>query len=97
MKRWALRCLERALILILFAVIRRRTRETEMEDAKPFWQSKGVIGGLVAFAAGVAGIFGIGVPEAAQGEITTHVHGLVVAAGGLLAMYGRLKADRKIK
>jgi uncharacterized membrane protein len=68
-----------------------------MDNVKPWWQSRAVIGGLVAFAAGVAGIFGIGVPESVQGSITDNVSAIVAAVAGLVAVYGRIKAQSRIK
>lgn len=64
---------------------------------KPWWQSKTVWGGVVALAAGVAGVFGVAIPEAAQGEIAVSLTALAGAIGGLLSIYGRLKAERKLK
>lgn len=67
-----------------------------MEENKSWWQSKTVWGGIIAFAAGIAGVFGIAVPEAVQGDIAEHVTALASALGGLIAVYGRIKAERKV-
>lgn len=68
-----------------------------MDQDKNWWQSKAVWGGIIAFLAGIAGLFGIVVPEAVQGDLTTHVTALAGAIGGLIAVYGRIKAERKLK
>jgi hypothetical protein len=63
-----------------------------MIDTKPWWASKGVIGGVVAMG---ASIFGMADTDAAQ--IINLLTELIAAAGGLLAVYGRIKATRAIK
>ncbi|HOV80325.1 MAG TPA: hypothetical protein PK728_09505 [Bacillota bacterium] len=65
-------------------------------EEKKWWQSKTVWGGIVAIGGAVAGAFGIAVDEATQGEIVDYIMVIAGAAGGLLAIYGRLKAEKKI-
>jgi len=64
---------------------------------KPWWQSKTVIGGLVALGAGIAGIFGVALGPDDQAVTTDALVGIAGAIGGLLAVYGRIKANRAIK
>jgi len=61
---------------------------------KPWWQSKGVIGGLVATFAGLAPLFGLTVDVASTTEVVASVAAL---AGGAMAVYGRVTADRPIR
>ena len=67
-----------------------------MEDNKAWWQSKAVWGGLVALGSAVAGGFGIYVDGATQEEIANYIVVGAGAVGALLAIYGRLKAEKKI-
>lgn len=63
------------------------------QQNKPWWASKAILGGIVA----MAGAFGYAVDDATQVQLTD---ALVVAAtglGGLLAVIGRVKADRPIR
>lgn len=68
-----------------------------MDEQKAWWQSRAVIGGLVALGAGVAGIFGYAVDTNTQEGIVTLVTGIVGGIGGLVAIYGRVKAQKSIK
>lgn len=68
-----------------------------MEDNKKWWQSKTVWGGMVAVGAAVAGAFGLQVDGQTQNEIAEYITVGAGAIGGLLAIYGRLKADKGIK
>lgn len=64
---------------------------------KDWYKSKGVLGGAVAAIAGVAGVMGYTIDESSQATIVELLVSIVAAAGGLLAAYGRIKADAKIK
>lgn len=62
-----------------------------MNESKPIWQSKTIIGVAVALAGPwVARKFGLNMNEAAQQAIVEQV---IQGIGGALAVYGRLKAD----
>ena len=52
-----------------------------MEENKLWWQSRAVYGGLVAVAAGVAGVMGYAIDQDAQNGI---VELLVGIAGGII-------------
>jgi hypothetical protein len=74
-----------------------------MDQTKSAVASTGVLGGVVALVAGVAGFFGYVLsPEdtaavAGQAEsIYNAVVGVTAAIGGLLAVWGRVKATKKI-
>lgn len=68
-----------------------------MQKQKPWYQSKAVIGGIVAVLASIAAAFGYAVSPESQGEITNLVVAIAGGVGGLLAVYGRIKAKDKIK
>ncbi len=67
-----------------------------MYENKPWYQSKTVWGGLIALGAAVAGSFGIEIDAGTQGEIVDYIVLGVGAIGGLVAIWGRVKADKKI-
>ena len=64
---------------------------------KKWWESKAVVGGLITVGAAVAGGFGIVIDADTQDQIAECVVVAATAIGGLLAIYGRVKADSKIK
>lgn len=65
-------------------------------DSKPWWQSKAIWGGILAIGAAVAGGFGYTVDAGTQAETQETIVGIVSAVGGLLAIYGRIKASKGI-
>lgn len=70
-----------------------------MDNGKAWWASRGVWGGVVAAASGVAGMFGMTVDAAAQAQMTETLISVCSAlsmVGGVVAIIGRLRADKKI-
>lgn len=69
-------------------------------ETKPWYLSKTVLGGVIAAGAGVAGLFGINLDALTQAELLAHLDMIVTAGsalvGGVLAIYGRLKATKSI-
>jgi hypothetical protein len=70
---------------------------SEIVDAKQWWTSKGVIGGIVSFAVSLAVLCGVQLPEDFVGQATEVVLGAVGVASSALAIYGRIKASKTIK
>ncbi|WP_349917740.1 hypothetical protein [Aeromonas veronii] len=68
-----------------------------LPQAKPALRSRTVIGGVIAVGAGIAGLFGIDVDAQTQSTIATTAIDVASAVGGLLAIWGRLKATHIIK
>lgn len=68
-----------------------------LPQAKPALRSRAVIGGVIAVGAGIAGLFGIDVDAQTQSSIVTTAIDVASAVGGLLAIWGRLKATHVIK
>jgi len=68
-----------------------------MPDTKSWWQSKTVLGGLVALAAGIAGMFGLAMDPDEQAVTTEALVAIAGGIGGLVAVYGRIKANKAIK
>jgi len=64
---------------------------------KPWYQSKAVIGGAIAVAAGVAGLFGYAITPEDTAAVTDAIVAVGAAVGGILAVVGRLQATKKIK
>lgn len=65
-------------------------------DSKKWYQSKTIWGSLVAVFAVVAGYLGFDVGAEDQQIIVDAVFAIVGGAGGLLAVYGRVKAEKNI-
>ena len=67
-----------------------------MNEVKPWYTSKTIWGGIVAMVASVAGILGYGVPVAEQAALVDSLALVGGAAGGLLAIFGRIVSKGKI-
>lgn len=65
-------------------------------DSKPWFQSKGVWGGAIAVAAGVAGLFGFNLDAGLQGDLTEWIVSIGGIVGAGLAIYGRIKATTRV-
>lgn len=65
-------------------------------ESKAWYASKGVVGGVVAVLSVVAGAFGYNLSPEDQEAIVVSIAAIGSAVGGLLAIYGRLHANRKI-
>lgn len=62
-------------------------------DVKPWWQSRAVVGALVAIGAGLVG----GVDAATQAEVTNVVLNTAAVGGAVVAIVGRVKAKKRLK
>lgn len=67
-----------------------------IETPKKWYESKGVWGGIIAMLAAISGAFGYAVDADAQASIAELITVVVGGVGGLLAIIGRIKADRKV-
>lgn len=67
-----------------------------MTDAKPWYRSRTVWGGIVAIAASVAGLAGTPVDAGQQALLTEAILQAVTAAGALVAILGRFAANSRI-
>ncbi len=67
-----------------------------MFDSKGILASKTVWGGLLAVGGAVLGMFGFTVAEGDTASLMAHIDSIIVAAGGILAIYGRIVAAKKI-
>ena len=66
-------------------------------EIKPWYLSKTVWGGVLAIGASIANLAGLGVSGAEQAALADHITALLAAAGGIVAVAGRLVAQRKLK
>ncbi len=67
------------------------------DPVKAWYRSRTVWGALIAVFASVLQAFGIDLGTNAQGQIADAAVTLAGVFGGLLALYGRVKADTVIK
>ena len=64
-----------------------------MEETKPWYLSRGVIGSLAAVIAGIVGIWYTGIDKEHIEAVATSGASFV---GGILSLIGRVKASKKI-
>lgn len=73
-----------------------RTTMSEQES-KPWYLSRGVIGGAVAaIAAAVGLVLKVSLDEAAQSQLTDLVLTIVTAVAGIVAVWGRVSATKQV-
>ncbi|WP_322895195.1 MULTISPECIES: hypothetical protein [unclassified Yoonia] len=59
-------------------------------------KSKAIWGGVVAVGGGVAGFFGYSMSPEDTVQLPVLLASIASSVGGVLAIFGRIKADRKI-
>jgi len=67
-----------------------------MSDSKNWYQSKTIWGALIAIVASVLQASGDSIDAGAQTQIVDGLVSLSGAMGGLVAIYGRLSAERRV-
>ena len=67
-----------------------------MADEKQWYQSKTIWGGLVAFAAALAGLFGADIDAATGDALALALAQAAAAIGAAIAIIGRLDAVKTI-
>ena len=65
-------------------------------ETKSATQSAGVWGGIIAVLAGIAGLFGYSISEADQATLSQGVTGAFAFVGGIVAIWGRIRATKTI-
>lgn len=73
------------------------TTEKTPDAEKPWYESKTIIGAVVAVGSGLAAAFGIVLAPEDQSAIVDVVVALGASVGGLLAIYGRVKAKTTLR
>ena len=68
-----------------------------MTESKKWWESKTVWGGIIAVLSAIAGAFGYAVSPDMQAELASNVTAIGGAVGGVLAVYGRVKATKSVE
>ena len=69
---------------------------TDLVETKPIWQSTTVIGAAIAVVSAIVGFFGYSVGAEDQAGLVSLISQITGAVGGLIALYGRVKATKKI-
>lgn len=67
-----------------------------LQDFKSPIQSVGIWGGLIAQAAGVGSLLGYTITEADQAQVIDLIEGLLATIGGSAAIWGRIRATKRI-
>lgn len=66
-------------------------------ETKKWYQSKAIWGGIVAVASGLAGLIGVEIDEQTQQDIVNVIVEVGSVVGGVMAIYGRLKANKEVR
>jgi hypothetical protein len=67
-----------------------------MNDVKTWYQSRSVWGALIAIGASLAHAAGVEVTTGDEGELADLAVAAVGTIGGLIALYGRISARRRV-
>lgn len=67
-----------------------------MLDMKTWYQSRTIWGALIAILASTLQMAGIHLADADQTQLADSALALSGAIGGLIAVYGRIRADKKL-
>ncbi|HWU62462.1 MAG TPA: hypothetical protein VN112_10605 [Ensifer sp.] len=67
-----------------------------MEDMKTWYQSRTIWGGIIAITASLAHAGGYSISVADQGQLADAALSLAGTVGGLVAVWGRMKATSKV-
>jgi hypothetical protein len=70
---------------------------TEEHIMKHWYQSKTVWGGAIALLSAIAGAFGYALGAETQEALVASLTAIGGGVGGVLAIYGRIKAEGKIQ
>lgn len=68
-----------------------------MNEQKNWYMSKTVWGGVVAILASCANLLGLEISADEQGGLVDGLSALAAAAGGLIAIWGRISARRTLR
>jgi protein-S-isoprenylcysteine O-methyltransferase Ste14 len=68
----------------------------KMEQTKSIFSSKTVWGGVLVVVAAIAGMFGYTISADDQASLAGTIENIVLAVGGLLAIWGRITATKRI-
>ncbi|KQT88243.1 hypothetical protein [Aurantimonas sp. Leaf443] len=67
-----------------------------MDDVKAWYRSKTIWGAIVALGASLAGLAGLAIDPAGQETLVSALADIGVALGAILAVVGRIRAQKAI-
>jgi hypothetical protein len=67
-----------------------------MDDTKGIFASKTVWGGIIVVIAAIAGLFGYTISAEDQTALVGYIESAATIAGGLLVIWGRITATKRI-
>ena len=67
-----------------------------MNTTKKWYMSKGVWGAVITLIAVIAQLFGYQIDPELQQQAVSQITTIIAGVGGLVALYGRIKAEKKI-
>lgn len=67
-----------------------------MNDIKSFFASKTVWGAAIAILPNIAALFGLNIAPGDAASAAGHVQEIAAAVGGLIAIWGRVTATKRI-
>jgi hypothetical protein len=67
-----------------------------MDDTKGIFASKTVWGGIIVVIAAIAGLFGYSITAEDQTALVGYIESAATIAGGLLVIWGRITATKRI-
>ena len=68
-----------------------------MEATKKWYHSRAVWGGIIVLLGTFGNAYGVSVDDATRSALIESVTEAITAIGGLLAIWGRLRADKEIE
>jgi len=68
-----------------------------MSELKNWYFSKTVWGAAIAILASCANLLGLSISAGDQQGLTEHVSAIAAAAGGVIAIWGRISASKKLR
>ena len=72
-------------------------KDEAMDDLKNWYMSKTVWGGVVAILASCSHLLGVEITTDDQGGLADGLTALAAAAGGLVAIWGRISARKRLR
>lgn len=75
----------------------KREKDDAMGELKNWYMSKTVWGGLVAILASCANLLGLDIAPHEQSGLVDGLTALAAAAGGLVAIWGRISARKRLR
>ncbi len=68
-----------------------------MIELKSWYSSKTVWGAAIVIVASCANLFGLEISAGDQHDLTENLSAIVAAAGGIIAIWGRISASKRLR